>query len=297
ILVVDDVTKNLQLVMEILEQVGYSTTFAVGGKQTLERLKTVTPDLILLDLMMPGMNGLEVCEILKADPTYQNIPIIFLTASNEREHLIEAFEKGAIDYISKPFHSPELLARVKTHLMLKQAQDELQIAYDRLEKMVTIDELTNVANRRAIFAFGEQEFQRAKRYDNCFAVMMIDLDYFKKVNDTYGHYSGDECLKLVADCLKNSLRTTDLVGRFGGEEFIAILPETNLAEAIELGERLRHKIVCLCPKLEDHVVHLSASIGVTTHRRNDESLNDMFRRADKALYQAKDDGRNRVISI
>ncbi|MEB3250440.1 MAG: diguanylate cyclase [Merismopediaceae bacterium] len=297
ILVVDDITKNLQLVMEILEQVGYATTFAIGGRQALDRLQTLQPDLILLDLMMPEINGIEVCKILKADEKYQDIPIIFLTASNDREHLVEAFAVGATDYITKPFHAPELLARVKTHLSLKKAQDELKEAYATLEKIVTIDELTNVSNRRAIFAFGEQEFQRAKRYGSDFSVMMIDLDYFKDVNDTYGHYSGDECLRLVANTLKSSIRNTDQVGRFGGEEFITILPETKLGEAIDLGERLRHLIVCLCPKFENQVINLSVSIGVTNYHKNDETLDDVLRRADKALYSAKDQGRNRIVSL
>lgn len=190
ILVVDDVTKNLQLVMEILEQIGYETTFATGGKKALERLETVKPDLILLDLMMPDMGGLEVCQILKADPRYQKIPVIFLTASNEQENLIDAFEKGAVDYVTKPFHSAELLARVRTHLELKQARDDLHEAYEVLESLVVVDPLTGVANRRAIDAFAQEEYERAKRYKTEFSVLMIDLDHFKKVNDIYGHYIG-----------------------------------------------------------------------------------------------------------
>lgn len=295
ILVVDDVTKNLQLVMEILEQFGYSTTFALGGQQALDRLKTLKPDLILLDLMMPGINGLEVCEILKADPRLKDIPVIFLTASSERDHLIQAFEKGAIDYVTKPFHSPELLARVKTHLSLKQAQDELKAAYEALEQLVVIDPLTEIANRRAIFTFGEQEFQRAKRYHNCFAVMMMDLDYFKKVNDTYGHFCGDQCLKLVAKTLNQGMREVDQLGRFGGEEFTAILPETNLIEAVKLAERLRQRIAILCPVIDNQMMNLSISIGVTTYQKTDETVNDVFRRADKFLFQAKEQGRNQVV--
>ena len=295
ILVVDDVTKNLQLVMEILEQFGYSTTFALGGQQALDRLKTLKPDLILLDLMMPGINGLEVCEILKADPRLKDIPVIFLTASDDRDHVIQAFEKGAIDYVTKPFHSPELLARVKTHLFLKQAQDELKAAYEALEQLVVIDPLTEIANRRAIFAFGEQEFQRAKRYHNCFSLMMIDLDYFKKVNDTYGHFCGDQCLKLVAKTLTQSMREVDQLGRFGGEEFTAILPETTLTDAITLAERLRESIATLCPVIDNQMMNLSISIGVTTYQKTDESVNDVFRRADKFLFQAKEQGRNKIV--
>jgi len=294
ILVVDDVTKNLQLVMEILEQIGYETTFATGGKKALERLETVKPDLILLDLMMPDMGGLEVCQILKADPRYQKIPVIFLTASNEQENLIDAFEKGAVDYVTKPFHSAELLARVRTHLELKQARDDLQEAYEVLERLVVVDPLTGIANRRAIDTFAQEEYERAQRYKTDFSVLMIDLDYFKKVNDTYGHYIGDECLKIVAEKLDNSLRTVDQFGRFGGEEFVAILPETNLAEAIKVAERLRIEVNQLVPDIKDFSTSLSVSIGVSAFEEKDQVLMDIFIRADQALYEAKAMGRNLV---
>ena len=294
ILVVDDVTKNLQLVMEILEQIGYETTFATGGKKALERLETVKPDLILLDLMMPDMGGLEVCEILKADPQYQKIPVIFLTASNEQESLIDAFAKGAVDYVTKPFHSAELLARVRTHLELKQARDALHEAYEVLESLVVVDPLTGVANRRAIDAFAQEEYERAQRYKTEFSVLMIDLDYFKKVNDTYGHYIGDECLKIVAEKLDNSLRTVDQLGRFGGEEFVAILPQTNLTEAIKVAERIRLEISQLVPDIKGFSASLSISIGVSAFEEKDQVLMDVFIRADKALYEAKAMGRNLV---
>jgi len=294
ILVVDDVTKNLQLVMEILEQIGYETTFATSGKKALERLETVKPDLILLDLMMPDMGGLEVCEILKADPQYQKIPVIFLTASNEQESLIDAFAKGAVDYVTKPFHSAELLARVRTHLELKQARDDLHKAYEALERLVIIDPLTGVSNRRAIDAFAQEEYDRAQRYKTHFSVLMIDLDHFKNVNDIYGHYIGDECLKVVAEKLDNSLRTVDQFGRFGGEEFVAILPETSLTEAIKVAERLRIEVSQLVPDIKDFSSSLSVSIGVSGFQEKDQSPMDIFKRADQALYEAKEMGRNLV---
>ncbi len=297
ILVVDDIPTNLQLVMGILEQVGYATSFATSGKQALERLETIQPDLILLDLMMPEMSGIEVCEILKANPKYSDIPIIFLTASNERDHLIQAFDKGARDFITKPFHSSEMLVRVKTHLELKRTQDELKKAYAALEELVITDPLTGVANRRAILSFGNTEFERAKRYQSYFSLLMIDLDYFKKINDTYGHATGDIYLKLVAEKLNNALRKVDCFGRFGGEEFIAILPETNLSEAIEIAERLRFTINNLASYLENFSCVLSVSIGVSVSCSTDKTIEDILSRADHALYEAKKSGRNRVRSF
>jgi diguanylate cyclase (GGDEF)-like protein len=294
ILVVDDVTKNLQLVMEILEQIGYETTFATSGKKALERLETVKPDLILLDLMMPDMGGLEVCEILKAAPQYQKIPVIFLTASNEQESLIDAFAKGAVDYVTKPFHSAELLARVRTHLELKQARDALHEAYEALELLVVVDLLTGVSNRRAIDVFAQEEYDRAQRYKTDFSVLMIDLDHFKKVNDVYGHYIGDECLKIVSEKLNNSLRIVDQFGRFGGEEFVAILPETSLTDAIKVAERLRLEISQLVPDIKGFSASLSISIGVSAFQETDQAPTDIFKRADKALYEAKEMGRNLV---
>ncbi|BFM40675.1 diguanylate cyclase [Synechocystis sp. LKSZ1] len=297
ILVVDDVPRNLQLVVEILDRAGYMTTFATGGKQALERLRASQPDLILLDLMMPEMSGLEVCERIRAEHLELNLPIIFLTASNEREHLIQAFDKGAMDYINKPFYAPELLARVKTQLLLKQAQDELKEAYQKLEDIALLDPLTGLANRRAIATFCETEFARTHRYGDEFAVMMIDLDHFKQVNDHYGHHCGDECLKLIAGVLHDSLRDTDKIGRFGGEEFVAILPKTSLDQALVLGERLRHQVVHLCPKIEQQTIYLSVSIGISSYCKSDSSMGDALRRADNALYNAKAQGRNRVCSI
>jgi diguanylate cyclase (GGDEF)-like protein len=280
--------------MEILEQIGYETTFATSGKKALERLETVKPDLILLDLMMPDMGGLEVCEILKADPRYQKIPVIFLTASNEQESLIDAFAKGAVDYVTKPFHSAELLARVRTHLELKQARDALHEAYEVLERLVVVDPLTGVSNRRAIDVFAQEEYDRAQRYKTDFSVLMIDLDHFKKVNDVYGHYIGDECLKIVSEKLNNSLRIVDQFGRFGGEEFVAILPETSLTDAIKVAERLRIEVSQLVPDIKGFSASLSISIGVSAFQETDQAPTDIFKRADKALYEAKEMGRNLV---
>jgi diguanylate cyclase (GGDEF)-like protein len=297
ILVVDDVPRNLQLVVEILDRAGYMTTFATGGKQALERLKNCQPDLLLLDLMMPEMSGLEVCERIRTESLAPDLPIIFLTASNERDHLLQAFDKGAMDYINKPFYAPELLARVKTHLLLKQAQDELKEAYQQLEAIARLDPLTGLANRRAIAAFCEAEFARTHRYGDEFAVMMIDLDHFKQVNDQYGHHCGDECLKLIAQILRENLRETDRIGRFGGEEFVAILPATTLEQALILGERLRHQVVHLCPKLDNQTIYLSVSIGIASYCKSDSNMEDTLRRADNALYDAKAQGRNRVCGL
>jgi len=297
IMVVDDISQNLHLLDQILNTVGYNTTFCTDGQQALDRLAVTQPDLILLDLMMPMMSGIDVCKSIRANPDHRDLPIIFITASNERQHLLEAFEQGANDYVTKPVHALELLARVKTHLSLRQSQKDLRMAYQQIEQLALLDPLTEVANRRALGHYAETEFKRADRYGAVFAVMMVDLDHFKTVNDTYGHQTGDECLKLIAHTLKANLRDVDHVGRFGGEEFMVILPETNIDQALVLGERLRHQVVHLCPKINQRVVNLSISVGISIYHKADKSVQEILQRADQALYQAKSAGRNRVCSL
>ena len=295
VLIVDDGRQNLQVVGSMLDEVGYATTFAIDGMQALERVKTAKPDLILLDLMMPHMNGLQVCETLKADSSDCEIPIIFLTASKEKDHLLQAFDCGAVDYITKPFSAPELLARVKTHLELKHTRDELRKALAKLEKLATTDSLTGVANRHHLLTIGKREFSRACRYTRPFSVLMLDIDHFKTINDTYGHAAGDEALKAMAKAAVNSLRQVDFFGRFGGEEFVAFLPETNIRAAVEVAERIRRTIARISLSVPDGVAYVTVSIGVATYRRGDRTLDAILKRADDALYAAKNQGRDRVV--
>lgn len=301
ILIVDDIPQNLQVIGDILEDVGYETTFATGGKQALERVKNAQPDLILLDLMMPQMNGLQVCEHLQAEPKLAEIPIIFLTASNEKDHLIQAFNQGAVDYITKPFNSPELLSRVRTHLDLKHTRDQLKEALHRqyqlteeLEKLATTDALTQVWNRRHLMSLGEHEINRAKRYNRQLSLLMIDIDHFKKINDTYGHAIGDKVLKTLAQIIVKSMRSADQFGRFGGEEFIAFLPESDSKAAKLVAERIREILENLVISAPETDLKVTVSIGVATYQ-NDPTIETVIKRADDALYQAKNQGRNRVV--
>lgn len=294
VLVVDDVSKNLQLAVEILDSAGYATTFASSGKQAIERAKTANPDLILLDLMMPEMGGIEVCQRLKSDNLYAHIPIIFVTASNEKEDILNAFDSGAIDYVTKPFHNWELLARVKIHLELKKTQEELKNINSKLEKLVRTDSLTGVNNRREILSFGDKEFKRCCRYRRYFSVLVIDIDYFKHINDTFGHALGDKTLITVAWAIKNCLRQVDGFGRFGGEEFVAILPETALEDAKTTAQRICQVINQLNIELDQQKVRVTASIGVATFSPQDNNLEEVIKRADHAMFAAKNQGRNQV---
>jgi diguanylate cyclase (GGDEF)-like protein len=296
ILIVDDVSKNLQVVGAMLDEVGYATTFATSGKQAIERVKTANPDLILLDLMMPEINGLQVCEHLKADPLHAEIPIIFLTASNDSQHLLQAFGQGAVDYVTKPYKAPELLARVKTHLELKYTRDELKKALVELETLATTDSLTGISNRRHLLTLAEREFQRAQRYRHPFSILMLDIDHFKSINDTYGHATGDEALKLMADVTRNALRQVDIFGRFGGEEFVVFLPETPLPDAVTVADRIREAIASVSVAMDDAAIRMTVSIGVATYQTEEPNLDTLLMRADKALYEAKQRGRDRVVA-
>jgi diguanylate cyclase (GGDEF)-like protein len=304
ILIVDDISQNIGLLVDILENAQYNTTFAKKGKQAIERVKSSNPDLILLDLMMPEMDGLEVCQILKQNKDFSHIPIIFLTASAEDDYLLKAFDKGAVDYVTKPFKTPELLARVKTHLDLKRTRDELEKAYFKMEKLAkdmnklaTTDDLTQISNRRSILEFAQQQFQRNKRYECECAVIILDIDYFKKINDKYGHDIGDKILIGVTQILKNSIRSVDRVGRFGGEEFLIILPKTLLKDALVVAERLRKSIEDLTFTVEEDRFQVTISLGVDCCQTRDKTLGQVIKRADQALFIAKDNGRNQVYSL
>lgn len=301
ILIVDDVTHNIRLLDKILDGVGYNTVFANSGKQALEIIgnKASQIDLILLDLMMPEMDGIEVCNILKSNPMYQDIPIIFITADNSAESFATAFKMGAIDYIKKPFDKAELLLRVENQLKLNKAyaglrrsNDELLEAYALLQQLVTVDPLTGLENRRSLMDFAEVQLKLAQRYKSFFSILLIDLDYFKKINDTYGHLIGDEILKNIAKILKYVLRNVDHIGRFGGEEFIVILPNTNLKNAVVTAEKVREAIANFKHNIEEQIIQATVSIGIASYNPLDDDVNQILERADQALYTAKSSGRN-----
>lgn len=304
ILVVDDLPSNLQVIQGILEPAGYDLTFACGGQQALERMGVVRPDLIILDLMMPDMDGLTVCKKLYENPEFVNIPVIFLTASEDEESIEKAFALGAVDYITKPFRCSELLARIHTHLLLKYTIDELrktklellQALHDA-ERLARIDPLTGALNRRSWNAVAGQELQRAQRYGTPFAVLMLDCDRFKHINDEYGHEAGDRLLCKLVQAIALETRTVDLLGRYGGEEFVVLLPEAGARQAQQMAERLRQRVAAMSMTTARGTIGVTISLGVAVDQAGDRDLDTLLRRADEALYQAKRDGRNCVRGV
>ncbi|HFC53578.1 MAG TPA: PleD family two-component system response regulator [Gammaproteobacteria bacterium] len=291
ILIVDDVPVNCRLLLESLKG-DYKIDIATSGEQALLMVTKNPPDLILLDIMMPRMDGYEVCERLKQDSTSQDIPIIFLTAKNSKEDEARGFEWGVVDYISKPFHIPVVKARIRTHLQLKRR-------CDLLNRLASVDALTGIPNRRHFTDAFEVEWRRAIRGGSSISVMLIDVDYFKQYNDTYGHSAGDECLKRIARSLQASLnRPGDSAARIGGEEFAVLLPETDALGAAMLAERIRSGVEELGIPHEGSaqfdVVTVSAGVATVTPSDHMER-NTLLNAADEMLYQAKEKGRNQVI--
>lgn len=294
ILIVDDEPKNIQLLGTILKQEGYQLNVVNSGIKALEMVKKLPPELILLDVMMPEMNGYEVCKLLKQSEVSKNIPIIFVTGRQSIADEEKGFAVGGVDYITKPFSSPIIKARVKTHLKLKQKMD-------LLEKMVSLDGLTEIPNRRSLDETIEKEWNRSLRENSELSLIMIDVDQFKLYNDFYGHNAGDDCLKSVANALKNSLqRSSDFVARYGGEEFCVLLPESSLDDAMCVAEKLRQSVEELEITHASSVVSdcVTISLGIASCAVNSFLTSVTLQKlADEQLYSSKKQGRNRCMGI
>ena len=291
LLIVDDQPINIQTLYEVFAA-DHEVFMATSGEQALVFCRDNTPpDLILLDIVMPGMDGLEVCRLLKADPFTSHIPVIFVTAQSDPADETRAIEAGGVDFISKPINAAVVRVRVKTHLTLK-AQT------DMLRSLAFIDGLTGVANRRRFDEVLETEWRRCRRNNSPITLLMIDLDYFKRYNDHYGHQMGDVCLQKIAATIKVAFkRAPDLTARYGGEEFVCLMPECGHAGAQSKAEQIRAAVFALEIAHADSPVasFVTLSIGVSTILPDKTSSPDaLVAAADAALYDAKHSGRNRV---
>ena len=300
ILVADDEPINRSLIQRRLERAGYRVLTAENGGEAVEKTLASLPDLVILDVMMPVMDGLEACRRIKDDEATRDIPVIFLSARDETEVKVNGLSLGANDYISKPFKAEELLARVDVAMRLKHERDRLRESAEEArahaelaqERAVT-DALTGLLNRYGLQRSLAREHAEARRYERPLACLMIDLDNFKRVNDTYGHNAGDTALQQIATILIEVVRRSDMVFRYGGEEFLVLLPETDLEGAVSLAEKIRQATHSRSFGDGERIFSLTLSAGVATLWDN-ESGNDMIARADMALYHAKAQGRNRV---
>jgi len=294
ILIVDDMAANITILSDLLQD-DYKIKVAKNGQKALEIAKgSEKPDLILMDIEMPEMSGYEVCKELKNTPSTNNIPVIFVTARNDVKDEEYGLNLGAVDYISKPFHPTIVKIRVKNHITLK-------LKGDWLEDLSRIDGLTHIPNRR----FFDEEYQKKCkemiREHKTVAILMIDVDYFKRYNDHYGHGKGDECLIKIAGALKSSLkRPSDMVARYGGEEFIVILQNIDHEGAANVAENLIKAVSDLGIKHEysSAADHVTISLGMA-FKPADEIVctEELLKTADDALYRAKEEGRNRFVAL
>jgi PleD family two-component response regulator len=321
ILVADDEPVNLALIKRRLEWEQYRIHTAEDGGQAVELAKRLRPDLIILDVMMPVMDGLQACRLIKQDPSTRDIPVIFLSALDDTATKVSGLALGANDYISKPFRVEELLARVAVALRLKLERDELRrhteearLRAEAASEMSVTDALTGLLNRYGLQRALQRELTEAREAARPLSCLLIDVDFFKHVNDTYGHAAGDIALMQIARLLLDNVRhpaerreeareaerragasfpRPDVVCRYGGEEFLVLAPETALEGALALAEKIRLQAAARLFGDGERVFELTLSVGASLLLPG-ESGNDMIARADEALYQAKQAGRNRV---
>jgi diguanylate cyclase (GGDEF)-like protein len=310
ILVVDDHEDNIELLRARLEARGYQVFGASDGQAALDQVESINPDLILLDVMMPKMDGMEVVRRLKANKDLPFIPVIMQTALDSTENKVEGLGAGADDYITKPINFAELEARVTALLRIKKlettlrernaelaaSKQALSEANDKLTRISLTDGLTEIDNRRCLETRLNEMWQHSARLHEPVALIMCDIDKFKSVNDTYGHQAGDSVLKEVAKLLKDEAREIDRVGRYGGEEFLLILSGTVLDAAVTFADRLREKVEGHTFSYTGGTLRRTISCGVAASphpRVKDQEA--LLKAADEALYVAKETGRNRVV--
>jgi diguanylate cyclase (GGDEF)-like protein len=296
ILIVDDHEDNVELLRARLEARGYGTIAAEDGEQALRMVEEALPDLVLLDVMMPKVDGIEVARRIKANKALPFIPIIMQTALDSTEQTVEGLDAGADDYITKPINFAVLEARVRTQLRVKALVAQVQRQADELLHVSRTDSLTGLDNRRYLEERLEEAFEHARRLSEPFALVMVDLDKFKSVNDTHGHQAGDAVLQQFAEVLRTQAREIDRVGRYGGEEFVLLLPGTTLDAAAQFAERVRHAVEAHTFSFAGGTLRRTMSAGVAAwpHARLVHA-DALVKAADDALYVAKETGRNRVV--
>lgn len=297
ILIIDDSNTIRAGIGLILRQAGVFERFfeASNAEEALRIMEITPPDLIICDIVMPGLDGFEFLKLVKARSLWRDIPVLMLTGQESIDKKIKGLDLGASDYLTKPFDSGELIARVRVQLKVKSLQDELREANSRYMELSITDYLTCIYNRRYYMELFEQEYQRSSRYGQPLSLVIFDVDDFKQVNDTFGHLVGDRVLKHIPELVKPEIRSHDTLARYGGEEFVIMLPQTPQAGAILAAEKIRRKVAeAVFSGVEGRNITLSLGVASLTTDIDRES-HELLARADRALYEAKSQGKNRVV--
>ncbi len=292
ILVIDDNATNLSLFVKLLDQ--YDVIEAINGFDALEIVKQESLDLILLDIMMPQINGYDVCQIIKSREKNNNIPIIFITAKTEEMAVEKAYDVGGIDFIRKPIKPKELLAKVKIHLQLQTLITDLEASQEELKLLIATDPLTDLYNKKYFTETAEYLFQLAKREQSDLSMLMLDIDDFKAINDYYGHKAGDDVIIELAATLKKLVRKSDIICRFSGEEFLILLPKTQRDGAMILAQKIKKATeIMIVNSIDDlseepQAIHFTISLGISEiNDQQDDTLDSLMYRANQALLDAK----------
>jgi len=296
VLVVDDSPVQRLILKNCLLERGFQPIVVGDGEAALAILQTPdAPRLMILDWELPGMSGIEVCRSIRGSNAERYTYILMLTSKSDAAHVVVGLESGADDFVRKPFDPGELCARLATGCRILQLEEQLVTARDELHRAAMYDNLTGLLNRGAILDYLRREIIRASRQQTTVGVMILDLDHFKGINDTFGHLAGDQALRRVGDLFQSSFRSYDAAGRFGGEEFLVVLPNCGYADLKQRAEMVRLSMASLRLEFNDRPCSLTVSIGVATMDPNlIEDLESLLQRADAALYEAKRYGRNRV---
>ncbi len=290
VLIVDDTPENLYVLNVILSKVGYKVRLVTSAKQALSAIGNKLPDLILLDITMPDVNGYEFCSSLKNNPSYADIPVIFISALSDTIDKVKAFAAGGVDYVTKPFQTEEVLMRIETHLKIGALQTQLTLQNEKLLYLSTMDSLTGVYNRRCLVEQVEKLIETAQSMVNPFFIVIIDIDFFKKMNDEYGHQYGNSVLNTVSSVIKDSVGKEQMFGRYGGDEFFLICPNFTMEQLQEILTTI-YLNVSKIKWDKEHEVTLSCGVSKYEYGDNFDSL---VERADKKLFIAKNKGRNRI---